>query len=71
MSHEMSYLGARGALFLHRPKRMKKLTEPRAASSHEQNQEVEAEYDRLRNLARQEASQRSACFDKVRPACCV
>jgi len=38
------------------------------AFNHEQTEDAEAEYDRLRNLARQEASKRAACFDKSRHA---
>jgi hypothetical protein len=36
------------------------------AFNHSQSQDAEAEYDRLRDLARQEAGKRAACFDKVR-----
>lgn len=38
-----------------------------AAFNHNQSQESEQEYDRLRNLARQEAGKRSSCFDRVMP----
>lgn len=37
------------------------------AFNHDQSSDAEAEYDRLRDLARQEASKRGACFQKVRP----
>ncbi|PMD34847.1 Smr domain protein [Hyaloscypha variabilis F] len=36
--------------------------------NHSQSSEAEAEYDRLRDLARQEAGKRSACFDKAHQA---
>lgn len=36
-----------------------------AAFNHEQSGDAEAEYDRLRDLARQEASKRNSCFDRV------
>jgi len=36
--------------------------------NHSQSQEAEQEYDRLRDLARQEASKRSSCFDKAHQA---
>ena len=36
------------------------------AFNHSQSNDAEAEYDRLRDLARQEAAKRSSCFDKVR-----
>ena len=35
------------------------------AFNHNQSSEAEAEYDRLRSLARQEHDKRSSCFDKV------
>lgn len=35
------------------------------AFNHEQSSDAEAEYDRLRDLARQEASKRGSCFQKV------
>lgn len=38
----------------------------RIAFNHNQSQEAEQEYDRLRDLARQEAGKRSSCFDRVR-----
>jgi hypothetical protein len=40
------------------------------AFNHSQSADAEAEYDRLRDLARQEAGKRSSCFDKVEiPSC--
>ena len=39
----------------------------RAAFNHDQSPDAEAEYDRLRNLARQEAEKRNSCFQRVRP----
>jgi hypothetical protein len=36
-----------------------------AAFNHSPNNDAEAEYDRLRDLARQAASKRSSCFDRV------
>jgi len=36
--------------------------------NHNQSQAAEQEYDRLRDLARQEASKRSSCLDSVCPA---
>lgn len=33
--------------------------------NHSSSHEAEQEYDRLRDLARQEAGKRSSCFDKV------
>ncbi|GAD98390.1 Smr domain protein [Paecilomyces variotii No. 5] len=38
------------------------------ALNHPQNESAEAEYDRLRDLARQEARKRGECFDKSRHA---
>ncbi|PYH64165.1 Smr domain-containing protein [Aspergillus vadensis CBS 113365] len=38
------------------------------AFSHDQSQDAEAEYDRLRNLARQEASKRNSCFQRSQEA---
>lgn len=35
------------------------------AFNHSQSREAEEEYDRLRDLARQEAGKRSSCFDRV------
>lgn len=40
------------------------LTHP--AFNHDQSNDAEAEYDRLRDLARQEASKRGECFSRVR-----
>jgi len=37
-----------------------------AAFNHDQSNDAEAEYDRLRDLARQEASKRGSCFQRVR-----
>lgn len=36
------------------------------AFNHTQSNDAEAEYDRLRDLARQEASKRGNCFQRVR-----
>lgn len=36
--------------------------------NHSQSQEAEQEYDRLRDLARQEAAKRSSCFDRAHQA---
>ncbi|KAL8823594.1 MAG: hypothetical protein Q9191_005717 [Dirinaria sp. TL-2023a] len=36
------------------------------AFNHNQSRDAEVEYDRLRNLARQEHGKRSSCLDKVR-----
>lgn len=36
------------------------------AFNHERSRDAEEEYDRLRNLARQEAQKRNECFDRVR-----
>ncbi|PSS25098.1 hypothetical protein M430DRAFT_63724 [Amorphotheca resinae ATCC 22711] len=36
--------------------------------NHDQSGEAEAEYDRLRDLARQEAAKRSSCFDRAHQA---
>lgn len=36
------------------------------AFNHDQSNDSEAEYDRLRDLARQEASKRGSCFQRVR-----
>lgn len=36
------------------------------AFNHERARDAEEEYDRLRNLARQEAQKRNECFDRVR-----
>lgn len=36
------------------------------AVHHTSGNDAEAEYDRLRDLARQEGSKRSSCFDRVR-----
>lgn len=33
--------------------------------NHNSSSNAEAEYDRLRDLARKEASQRNSCFDRV------
>lgn len=38
------------------------------AFNHSQSQDAEAEYDRLRDLARQEAGKRGSCFDRSRQA---
>ncbi|KAJ6109315.1 hypothetical protein N7486_001549 [Penicillium sp. IBT 16267x] len=38
------------------------------AFNHEQSSDAEAEYDRLRDLARQEASKRGSCFQKSQEA---
>ncbi|KAK2764331.1 hypothetical protein FQN54_009024 [Arachnomyces sp. PD_36] len=38
------------------------------AFNHDQHQDAEQEYDRLRDLARQEASKRGSCFDRSRHA---
>ncbi|KAJ5806644.1 uncharacterized protein N7503_004246 [Penicillium pulvis] len=38
------------------------------AFNHDQSSDAEAEYDRLRDLARQEASKRGACFQKSQDA---
>ncbi|RAH40981.1 Smr domain-containing protein [Aspergillus brunneoviolaceus CBS 621.78] len=38
------------------------------AFNHEQSQDTEAEYDRLRDLARQEASKRNSCFQRSQEA---
>lgn len=38
------------------------------AFNHQSSQSSEAEYDRLRDLARAEASKRGACFDRSRQA---
>ncbi|KAL2006625.1 hypothetical protein VTN00DRAFT_9293 [Thermoascus crustaceus] len=38
------------------------------AFNHDQNREVEEEYDRLRDLARQEAAKRGSCFERSREA---
>ncbi|KIN03710.1 hypothetical protein OIDMADRAFT_102129 [Oidiodendron maius Zn] len=38
------------------------------AFNHSQSSDAEAEYDRLRNLARQEAGKRSSCLDKAHQA---
>ncbi|OJD16422.1 hypothetical protein AJ78_03409 [Emergomyces pasteurianus Ep9510] len=38
------------------------------AFNHDQSQDTEAEYDRLRNAARHEAAQRSSCFERSRHA---
>ncbi|KAL9108246.1 MAG: hypothetical protein Q9227_006984 [Pyrenula ochraceoflavens] len=38
------------------------------AFNHNQSQEAEQEYDRLRDLARQEAGKRSSCFDRAHQA---
>ncbi|KAI2230796.1 hypothetical protein LOZ13_006268 [Ophidiomyces ophidiicola] len=38
------------------------------AFNHEQNNDAEAEYDRLRDLARQEASKRGSCFERSKQA---
>lgn len=35
------------------------------AFNHDQSGDAEAEYDRLRDLARQEASKRGQCFERV------
>jgi hypothetical protein len=43
----------------------------RTAFNHSQSGESEAEYDRLRDLARQEAGKRSSCFDKVEIPPCI
>ncbi|KAH3457169.1 hypothetical protein KXV78_005627 [Aspergillus fumigatus] len=39
------------------------------AFNHDQNADVEAEYDRLRDLARQEAAKRNSCFQRSQEAC--
>ncbi|KAI9742247.1 MAG: hypothetical protein M1818_004147 [Claussenomyces sp. TS43310] len=39
-----------------------------AAFNHSSSRDAEAEYDRLRDLARQEAAKRGACFDKSHQA---
>lgn len=36
------------------------------AFNHRVGDDVEAEYDRLRDLARQEAAKRASCFERVR-----
>ena len=41
---------------------------PRAAFNHDVGNDSEAEYDRLRDLARQEAAKRGSCFDRSRQA---
>ena len=41
------------------------------AFNHSQSGEAEAEYDRLRDLARQEAGKRSSCFDRVETPPCL
>ena len=38
------------------------------AFNHDQSRDSEAEYERLRSLARQEHDKRASCFDKVRSA---
>lgn len=35
------------------------------AFNHEQSQDVEAEYDRMRDAAREQAAKRSSCFERV------
>lgn len=41
-------------------------TTPRATAHSHADDNAEREYDRLRDLARAEASKRNSCFDKVR-----
>ena len=41
------------------------ITVPNPAFNHSPGNDVEAEYDRLRDLARQEAGKKSSCFDRV------
>jgi hypothetical protein len=67
MSHEMAYMGPRGELtmallFV----RLSLTPSKQTAFNHEQSSDAEAEYDRLRGLARQEASKRNSCFQRVR-----
>ncbi|KAL1969422.1 hypothetical protein VTN77DRAFT_8860 [Rasamsonia byssochlamydoides] len=38
------------------------------AFNHEHSRDIEAEYDRLRDLARQEAAKRNSCFERSRQA---
>jgi hypothetical protein len=71
--HEMSYMGRRGkhSLFLNpnfrRQQRPANLADSTAtAFNHSQSNDAEAEYDRLRDLARQEATKRGSCFQRVR-----
>jgi hypothetical protein len=39
---------------------------PFAAFNHSASQDAEAEYDRLRDLARAEGDKKTSCFDRVR-----
>lgn len=62
MSHEMSHMGPRGNY-----SDIQALTSANftTAFNHENSSDAEAEYDRLRDLARQEASKRGQCFGRV------
>ena len=64
MSYEMHHIGARGAFPFLSSFDQRKLTLS-TAFNHEQSSETEAEYDRLRDLARQEANKRNQCFERV------
>lgn len=62
MSHEMSHMGPRGNYSdLHPLTSANNIT----AFNHDNSSDAEAEYDRLRDLARQEASKRGQCFGRV------
>lgn len=69
MSIPMTQLGSRGKLFLALDDLStwrNWLTQRRAALHHEENPEVEREYDNLRALARAEADKRGDCYERVR-----
>jgi hypothetical protein len=61
MSYEMSHMGPRGKSYT-------ATVNPdtnKTAFNHDNSSDAEAEYDRLRDLARQEASKRGQCFSRV------
>ncbi|KAJ5332371.1 uncharacterized protein N7506_006154 [Penicillium brevicompactum] len=65
MSHEMSHMGPRGNYSdLHPLTSANNIT----AFNHDNSSDAEAEYDRLRDLARQEASKRGQCFGRSKDA---
>ncbi|MCJ1272293.1 hypothetical protein MMC21_000079 [Puttea exsequens] len=67
MSYPMTQLGGGGMQFLSAPK-SRPSSSHFAAFNHASHADSEREYDRLRDLARQEAGKRSSCLDKAHNA---
>ena len=64
-SYQMTQLGGGGNISPPNRSRNFNRAYLRLAFNHDQSSEAEAEYDRLRGLARLEHGKRSSCFDKV------